>query len=120
MASIQRREGKRGTSYRVLWRLPTGEQCSKTVHTREESKALRNEMERLEQHERAPDLTRGSVSLSEWSQQYLKTLHLKPKTQANYESLLRSRILPALGGQALSAITRLDVLDLPHAAGHLG
>jgi integrase len=109
VASLHKREGKRGTTYRVMWRLPSGEQRSRTLRTREEASAFRNEMERLEQQGRAPDPGRGALSLTEWSGQYLETLHLKPKTRANYESLLRSRILPALGDEPLSALTRLDV-----------
>lgn len=109
MASLHKREGKRGITYRVMWRLPSGEQRSRTLRTREEASAFRNEMERLEQQGRAPDPARGALSLTEWSEQYLETLHLKPKTRANYESLLRSRILPALGDEPLSALTRLDV-----------
>lgn len=109
MASIQRYEGKRGTTYRVMWRLEDGKQRSKTIKDKDEAKRFRNEVEALEQRQRAPDPQRGSITLSAWSEQFLGTLHLKPKSMESYRSLLRSRILPVLGHKALSAITRLEI-----------
>jgi integrase len=45
------------------------------------------------------------VTLDEWSSEWLATLALKPKTRAEYESLLRSRILPAFGAVPINRIT---------------
>lgn len=109
MASIQKRSGKRGTTYRVMWRLSSGEQRSQTVKTRDEARALKVEVEALEQAGRTPDAQRGAITLAAWAGDYLATLHLKPKSRVTYESLLRSRILPELGDRALSDISRLDV-----------
>lgn len=109
MASIQKRQGKRGTTYRVMWRLEDGSQRSKTLKTYDTARRFRNEVEALEQRNRAPDPQRGAITLSAWSEQFLATLHLKPKSVESYKSLLRSRILPAMGDKPISAITRLDV-----------
>jgi integrase len=53
----------------------------------------------------------GQVTLGDWSEAWLDAArpHLKPKTVAGYESLLRSRILPELGHLRLVEITPLDV-----------
>lgn len=109
MASIHSRKGKRGTTHKVMWRLSDGRQRSKTFKVKEEAKAFRNDMERLEQEDRAPDPQRGTVTVQRWSEDYMGTLHVKPKTRVNYESLLRSRILPVFGDTPLKDITRLSV-----------
>lgn len=53
----------------------------------------------------------GRVRLEEWAANWLEMVRpsLKPKTAAGYESLLRSRILPALGGLRLAEIAPSDV-----------
>lgn len=109
MASVKKREGKRGTTYKVTWRLPDGSQRAKSFKSRDEAKAFKLDVEVLEREGRTPDPQKGAISLGAWSEEFLATLHLKPKTQANYESLLRSRILPEFGDTALSDISRLDV-----------
>jgi integrase len=53
----------------------------------------------------------GEITLRDWSETYLAKLQVKPKTQASYESLIRSRILPALGDHRLSKIRPGDVDD---------
>jgi integrase len=51
------------------------------------------------------DPSAGDVSFAEWSEGWLKGLDLKPSTRANYESNLRSRILPRFGSTLISRIT---------------
>ena len=49
-------------------------------------------------------------SLEEWTERWLaETVHLKPKTRAGYDSLLRIHILPAFGKTPLGAIEPEDV-----------
>lgn len=56
------------------------------------------------------DPRRSRVSLGEWTEHWLETtVHLKPKTRAGYESLLRTHILPAFGKTPLGAIEPDDV-----------
>ncbi len=56
-----------------------------------------------------PELSR--VTVEQWAEQWLDGARpmLKPKTVASYESLLRSRVLPAFGRQPLCAIQPSDV-----------
>jgi integrase len=53
----------------------------------------------------------GRVRVDDWTTRWLDGARptLKPKTVAAYESLLRSRILPALGSYALSALRPSDI-----------
>jgi integrase len=51
------------------------------------------------------DPSAGDVSFAKWSEGWLEGLDLKPSTRANYESNLRSRILPRLGPTPISRIT---------------
>ena len=57
------------------------------------------------------DPTAGRVTLADWSAEWLDSVRptLKPKTAAGYESLLRSRILPELGGWFLAELKPSDV-----------
>lgn len=58
------------------------------------------------------------VTLRELAQRYIRVhvdVHLKPGTAENYKSLLRSRILPALGDRDFRRVTKADVEEL-HAS----
>lgn len=109
MASVTKRDGKRGPTWKVVWRLPDGSQRAKSFKSKDAARAFRIEVEALEQAGRTPDPQKGAITLHAWSEEYLRTLHLKPKTRANYESLLRSQILPTFRDRTLSDLTRLDV-----------
>ena len=109
MASIQRRSGQRGTKYRVMWRLQSGEQRSRTFGSYDEARAFKSEQESLERRGVGVDPQKGRTTLTAWSEAFLATLHVKPKSLEAYKSLLRSRILPVLGAKQLAEISRLDV-----------
>ena len=109
MASITRRDGLKGPTWRVLWRTQTGAQRSKTFKARDEAKRFRATLESMELVGQGPDLRRGEVTLEDWAGQVLATLPLKPKTAETYASLLRSRILPEFGHRTLRSIQRADV-----------
>ena len=52
----------------------------------------------------------ANLLLGAWAEQWLATaVHLKPKTVAGYQSLLRSRILPTFGASTLVGIRPPDV-----------
>ncbi|MDQ3955042.1 MAG: site-specific integrase [Actinomycetota bacterium] len=51
----------------------------------------------------------GQVVLEKWVTKWLSTLSVKPKTRASYESLLRSRVLPAFGRRRLDNIRPSDI-----------
>jgi integrase len=109
MASIIKREGSKGATWRVVWRTQSGAQRSKTFKERADAKRFRTTLESLEQAGQGPDLRRGDITLDAWAGQVLATLHLKPKTAETYASLLRSRISPAFGHRPLRSIERAEV-----------
>jgi site-specific recombinase XerC len=54
--------------------------------------------------------TIGGLTLETWSKEWLSfSVHLKPKTQIGYESLLRTRILPTFGALPLDEIEGLAI-----------
>jgi integrase len=55
----------------------------------------------------------GRMRLDEWSERWLASVRpmLKPKTAEAYASLLRSRVLPALGSFTLGALRPSDVAE---------
>ena len=54
---------------------------------------------------------RGKVTLGTWADEWmLGRVHLKPKTIAGYESLLKTRIRPTWDSVRLAAITHADVV----------
>ena len=56
------------------------------------------------------DPDRSATTYAEWAERWLETrTHLKPKTLFGYESLLRTRVLPAFGNQRLDHIEPLAV-----------
>jgi integrase len=57
-----------------------------------------------------PARTADAQTLEAWSKEYLGfSVHLKPKTRVGYESLLKTRILPAFGPLPLDAIDGLAI-----------
>jgi len=97
MASIHPQRNTRGTSWRAMWRTEDGTQRSRTLPTRPEARRFKTTVEGLEQACRAPDPTRGEITLEAWAGLVLAGLHHKPKAAETYASLLRSRILPTFG-----------------------
>lgn len=48
----------------------------------------------------------GRRTFSAWAEEWLSTtVHVRPKTRAHYESILRVHVVPAFGDQPISAIT---------------
>jgi hypothetical protein len=67
----------------------------------EESKSIKGEW---------VDPAAGRVTYQEWAEGWLAGLHsIKPKTLAGFESLLRSRVLPAFGETELRRISTAAV-----------
>lgn len=52
----------------------------------------------------------GRVTLAEWAEEWLRTtVHLKPKTRATYESILRTHVLPRFASVPIAHIEQVDV-----------
>ena len=102
---IEDRHGRTGRRWRARYRGPDGRIRSRSFDRKVDAERwLDAQLVRIDRGEWL-DPRAGNVTLGEWSREWLATLVLKPKTWAEYESLLRSRILPAFGAVPINRIT---------------
>lgn len=98
---------KRGSRYHVQYRDENGKTQAASTHVRklDADRALRDLQVNVDKVA-GFDPKGGSVPIGEWSGQWLATRRdIKPKTKAGYESLLKSRILPAFGTTPVNKLT---------------
>jgi integrase len=96
--------------YRARYRDPEGVERCKTFDQRVDAETFLTTIEGSKLRGEWIDPRRARTSLEEWTEHWLQTtVHLKPKTRAGYESLLRIHILPAFGKTPLGAIEPDDV-----------
>ncbi len=109
MASI-RRHPNAPSRWQVRYRDPTGRQRTKSFGRKADAEkwAVLIEAGKLQGEWIDPHL--GKTTVREWSERWFATtVHLKPKTRAGYESLLRLKVLPAFGDVPLNRIQPVDV-----------
>ncbi len=96
----------RGLRWRARYRAPDGRVVSKSFRRRiDADRWLADQVGKVDAGAWV-DPAAGEVLVSEWSESWLAGAHgLKPKTRAGYESLLRSRVLPAFGAYQLRQVT---------------
>jgi hypothetical protein len=88
-----------------MYRGPDGRQHSRSFDTKERAAQwLRSELSAMDGGGWI-DPRAGDLRFGDWAVEWMRGLDVKPKTQAGYESLLRSRILPTFGAVKLSSIT---------------
>ncbi len=111
MSHIQRRRRGRITQWVARYRDPSGHEKSRTFRRRADAETFLAATESSKIHGTYVDPIGAKMLLDEWASQWLRSVAptLKPKTVASYESLLRSRISPRLGGFRLGAIRPLEV-----------
>jgi integrase len=91
------------------YRGPDGKERTKTFPTKGEALAWGQAQERRMRSMEWTDPTRAKVTVGEWSERWLETLRVKPKTRAEYENLLRTAVLPRWGDVRLDRISTADV-----------
>ena len=91
------------------YRDSSGRERSKTFPTKGQATAWAQEQERRIRRGEWTDPSMSRVDVGEWSNRWLSTLVVKPKTRESYESLLRCHVLPRWGGMRLDQITLADV-----------
>jgi site-specific recombinase XerC len=108
MAHIERR-GK--NLWRARYRAPDGKERSQTFCRRSDAEDWLSDVESAKRRGLWVDPALGKQTLEAWSRKWLETVRptLKPATAQLYESLLRSRILPALGDHRLAALRPSDI-----------
>lgn len=103
------RGGRALVVYRVRYRDPNRVERSKTFERKVDAERFAAEVTSGIGRGDYLDPRAGQVVLEKWVTTWLSTLTVKPKTRASYESLLRSRILPAFGRRRLDNIRPSDI-----------
>jgi integrase len=91
------------------YRDPSGRERTKTFPTKGEALTWAQESERGARRGEWVDPTRSKTTVEDWSKHWLRTLTVKPKTRASYESALRCYVLPRWGKVHLSQVAFADV-----------
>ena len=100
---------RRGKRYRARYRGPDGKERSRTFDRKVDADRFISVAEADKARGSWIDPALGRTTVEAWASQWLGSLvHLKPKTQAGYESLLRCHVLPRFGSTPLGRISRLD------------
>src|SRR5262245_53153835 len=95
----------------VRCRTPEGLGRSRSFARKTDAEAFRASVEVSHSRGELVDPALGKISVRKWSTSWLEAVApgLKPKTLGSYESLLRSRILPAFGDWSLTSLRPGDV-----------
>ncbi len=108
MAHVRRARSSKGWDAR--FRDPLGVERSRTFRTKREAEQFLARQSADMQRGQFLDPRLARTRFEEWAEEWLRTtVHLKPKTQASYESILRRRILPRFAGARIAAIEQVDV-----------
>jgi integrase len=110
MGHIERREREGGVVWRARYRDPAGRERSRSFRRKIEAERFLTQTEAALHHGDWTDPDLGRTTVRAWAPQWLRTKRgLKPKTLSSYQSLLRSRVLPALGDTPLAKLDRARV-----------
>src|SRR3954468_17417482 len=106
MASVQRRtRNGKAVGYDARWRDPQGRQKKKFFRKKSDADRFKTAMEHAVLVGSYVDPAAGKVTVDEWAKTWMsQRVHLKAKTLAGYESLLRSRVLPRWGKVQLGRV----------------
>ena len=91
------------------YRDASGKERTKTHLTKGEALDWANEQERNLRRGEWTDPSLSRVTVGEWSEKWLATLVVKPKTRDSYESLLNCHVLPRWKDVCLDHVTLADV-----------
>ena len=110
MTSVERRVRADGRlSWQARWRAPDGTQHKKNFRRRLDAERHLIGVEHAMVTGEYVDPAAGRMTVGAWAQMWLAgRVHLKPKTVASYESLLRTRLLPTWGAVPLSRVSFAD------------
>jgi integrase len=113
VAFIEKREGKRGRSWRVRIRDPyTGELHSETFQTRREAEDWLHDRESARRAGQWRDPDAGKVAFASLVDSFIASAaDLAPATLALYRTMQRRYIAPAIGRRAVGAIRPQDVRE---------
>lgn len=112
MPHVEKRTQAGTLRWRARYRGPDGRERSKSFARRTDAEQFLAQVEVDKSRGAWIDPTRGQLPFAEWADRWLRTTtHLKPKTRAGYESMLRSRLLPTFGRAPIGDIRPIDVRE---------
>ena len=112
MAHIEKRTQRGTVRWRARYRAPDGRERSRTFTRRTDAERFLAQVEVDKARGSWVDPTRAHVLFGDWAERWLATTtHLKPKTRAGYESMLRVRLLPAFQRAPIGDIRPIDVRE---------
>lgn len=110
MGHVEKRIRDKGVVRRARYRDPANREHNKTFTRKVDAERFLASVETSIAKGDWADPALGRITLAEWAPQWLASKRrLKPKTRYGYESLLTSRILPALGDMPLARLERIHV-----------
>lgn len=110
MASVHKRETAKGLRYDVRYRDESNRARKQTFKRKTDAERFARNVETDKDRGQYIDPAAGRVAFEDCATRYLETIvHLKPKTLQDYESLLRSRVLPELGKRQVGSIRPADL-----------
>ncbi len=112
MAHVEKRTQAGTLRWRARYRGPDGRERSRTFARRIDAEQFLAQVEVDKARGTWIDPSRAQVLFGDWAERWLATTtHLKPKTYAGYESMLRARLLPAFERAAIGEIRPIDVRE---------
>jgi integrase len=104
------RKAKSGNGWEARYRDPLGHERARTFRTKREAEQFLGRQSADIQRGDYLDPRLARTTFEQWANEWLATtVHLKPKTQASYESILTHRVLPVFGRARIAAIEQVDV-----------
>lgn len=108
MAHVRR--ARSGVGWEARYRDPLGRERSRTFRTRRDAEQFLGRQSADMQRGEYLDPRQVRTTFEQWATEWLATtVHLKPKTQVSYESILRRRVLPRFARARIGAIEQVDV-----------
>src|SRR5664280_29026 len=109
MGSVEKRVRDDRLTWVARWRAPDGAQHKRTFGRKSDAERHLTGVEHAMVTGGYVDPAAGRMTVGAWAQIWMAgRVHLKPKTVASYESLLRTRLLPRWGAISLSRVSYAD------------
>lgn len=104
------RKSKSGGGWEARYRDPMGKERARTFRTKRDAELFLGRQSADIQRGDHLDPRLARTTFARWAEEWLSTtVHLKPKTQASYKSILRKRVLPTFGAAPIASVEQVDV-----------
>src|SRR5664280_957589 len=109
MGSVEKRVRDGRQTWVARWRAPDGAQRKRSFRRKIDAERHLTGVEHAMVTGGYVDPGAGRMTVGAWAQMWMAgRVHLKPKTVASYESLLRTRLVPCWGAVPLSRVSYAD------------